>query len=193
MSTRCYIAKQIGEDLYRAICCHFNGYIEHCGAVLLDTYDTPEKVNELLSLGDIKCLGPKLYPAPDQPHGVDCRQEDVTTAYARDLGEEKIEAEVMTLGQLDHPAGEIEYVYIFTRSEQWKFFECGCLEAGLRDVRETLDEVYSQFGLTRPEGYFGMLTNRAIEQLRKEQGLAGTAFQSQEAECQSATQTMQTL
>ena len=46
MSTRCYIAKQIGDNTYRTIFCHYDGYLEHCGAILLDAYNTPEKVDQ---------------------------------------------------------------------------------------------------------------------------------------------------
>ena len=36
MSTRSYIAKQIGDNQFHTIYCHSDGYLTHNGAMLLD-------------------------------------------------------------------------------------------------------------------------------------------------------------
>ena len=67
MGTRSYIARQIGDDQYLTIYCQLNGYPEDTGATLVKHYDTSEKVNALLALGDLYYLREKLSPAPGRP------------------------------------------------------------------------------------------------------------------------------
>ena len=62
MSTRSMIAKQIAEDEYLAVYCHQDGYLSHNGALLLDCYNTPEKVDALLALGELSHLGTYRKP-----------------------------------------------------------------------------------------------------------------------------------
>ena len=141
MSTRSYIAKQIGEDRYKTIYCHCDGYLRHNGKMLLEHYNTPEQVDALLALGDISFLDEKLNPSSESPHSFQYgeRQEGVTLAYGRDRGEQGTDAKVMTMAQLDDPDNWSEYVYIFTPDNQWKYFESGKSQEGLKDVREDLN------------------------------------------------------
>lgn len=103
ISTRSYIAKKIGEDEYLTIYCHADGYLTYNGAMLLDHYNTPERVDALLALGDLSTLQEKLEPDPNLPHSFDYneRQEGVTVAYGRDRGETGTEARVATLADLN--------------------------------------------------------------------------------------------
>ena len=174
MSTRSFIAKQVGDDQYLTVYCHSDGYLTYNGALLLDCYSSPEKVDELLALGDISLLNEKLYPDPDRPHSFDYRQrqDDVTVAYARDRGDKNTQAKVMTLAQLDDPGNWTEYVYIFTRENEWKYFHAGDSKEGLLDVRENLEAEYASHGLTRPEGFYGFLSRSLIEIMRQEQAEA---------------------
>lgn len=173
MSTRSYIAKQVGEDQYNTIYCHSDGYLSYNGALLLDHYNTPEKIDELLSLGDLSLLNVCLNPDPNYPHSFDYneRQEGVTVAYGRDRGEKDVQAEVKTLAELDDPNNWTEYVYIFTQDNEWKYFRAGHSQEGLRDVREDLDAEYASYNLTRPTGYYGFLSDGIAHQLQQEQGM----------------------
>ena len=54
MGTHSIIAKQIGEDKYLTIFCHYNGYPDDNGATLLKHYNTPERVDALFALGDLE-------------------------------------------------------------------------------------------------------------------------------------------
>lgn len=154
MGTRCHIAKKIGDNKYRTIFCQLDGYPEYCGAILLDAYNTPDKLDELLSLGDIYKLGLRLSPSPGEPHGESHRQKDITVAYARDFREEMIEAEDMTLDQLDDFESSIEFVYIFDEDGVWKFFEAGESDYGLRSVKEVLDTAFPDIASNSTGGYF---------------------------------------
>jgi hypothetical protein len=173
MSTRSFIAKQIGEDKYRTIYCHSDGYLTYNGAMLLDHYNTPEMVDKLLDLGDVSYIAEKLEPDPSMPHGFDYnqRQDGVTVAYGRDRGETNVEARDMTLAELDDSNNWTEYVYIFNQDNEWKYFKRNCSAEGLRSVKDDLAEEYAQYGIERPEGFYGFLTNDFIEQVKYEQSL----------------------
>lgn len=62
MGTRSYIAKQIGDNQFLTIYCQLNGYPEHNGDLLVNHYNTPEKVDELLALGDLYYLREFVCP-----------------------------------------------------------------------------------------------------------------------------------
>ena len=56
MSTRCRIAIE-HDGKFESIYCHHDGYLEYVGKKLLKHYNTPERVRELMALGDISSLG----------------------------------------------------------------------------------------------------------------------------------------
>jgi len=59
MSTRSTISIETPEGI-RYIYCHFDGSLEHVGSILKEHYNTPEKINALINLGDISSLGKDL-------------------------------------------------------------------------------------------------------------------------------------
>ena len=59
MGTRSYIGKDIGNGKYSVIFCQLESYLETTGRLLTEHYNTPEKVDALLALGDICFLGEK--------------------------------------------------------------------------------------------------------------------------------------
>ena len=124
MSTRSFIAKQIGDNEYLTVYCHNGGYLSYNGTLL----------------GDGAYLAKGLQRDPDMPHGFDCdkRQKDVTVAYGRDRGDKAVAAKIKTMQELDDPNNWTEYVYIFTRDNEWKYFAAGHSKEGLRDVRADL-------------------------------------------------------
>lgn len=150
MSTRGYIAKQIGPDQFRTVFCHFDGYLEHVGAMLAGHYDTEEMVDKLLDLGDIDALYSKLEPEPGSPHGLDGRQPDVTVAYGRDYGDPESEATVKTLQNIEEEAIWVEYAYVFAEDKRWKFFYNGHADEGMRDLKTVLDEMGVDYGPVEP-------------------------------------------
>ena len=100
MSTRSYIAMKTGENTYRAVYCHYDGYLEYNGRMLLEHYNTQERVKKLLDLGCISSLHEKLEPETGSHHCFDTPDEDVTVFYGRDRGEKGQEAFTCTEEQL---------------------------------------------------------------------------------------------
>lgn len=139
MGTRSLIAKQVGPDEYRTIFCQMEGHLECQGAILLEHFATPDQVDKLLDLGDLYLLHPKLEPEPDQHHSYEKPQAGVVVAYHRDWQCTNVEAEINTLEELDGSGGMIEFVYIFDQENQWKYFQGGYLDEGLRDVKADLE------------------------------------------------------
>ena len=115
MGTRSYIARQIGDDQYLTIYCQLNGYPEDTGATLVKHYDTSEKVNALLALGDLYYLREKLSPDPGR-HGFSAPQPGVTLAYRRDGDCPGWEADYKKPFEELYDAADwagIEYIYIY--------------------------------------------------------------------------------
>ena len=139
MGTHSIIAKQIGEDKYLTIFCHYNGYPDDNGATLLKHYNTPERVDALFALGYLEILREKTEPSPQTPHTADAPQPGVTVAMRRDMELSGCEAVEMTHEELIEPEYEgIEYTYIFNQEGKWLYFPAG-EEYEWRDLKEDLE------------------------------------------------------
>lgn len=189
ISTRSYIAKKIGEDAYLTIYCHADGYLTYNGAMLLDRYNTPERVDALLALGDLSTLQEKLEPDPNSPHSFnyDERQEGVTVAYGRDRGETGTEARVATLADLNDESNWTEYVYVFDENNKWKYFKTGQAKNGLRDVHDDLEKEYQQYDMQRPSGYYGFLDDEIADYLKSQIPSSENMDQGEDEEDQGMT------
>lgn len=176
MSTRSLIAKQIGENKYRTIYCHSDGYLTHNGALLVDHYNTEEMVDKLMALGSLSLLAEKADPDPSKVHGFDYdkRQKGVTVAYGRDRGEKDIQARDLTLEELDSPDSWAIYIYVFNLDKKWQYCTSGESHIGFLDVAEELQEVYGQYGMERPKGYYGYLTSEVAKYFKSREEQGGT-------------------
>jgi hypothetical protein len=100
---------------YKAIFCHWDGYPEHVGKMLKEHYNTPKKVEELISLGDIDCL----YETIGIKHDGTIRQPPAMTTFAnRDLGvrwEDVKPKRFLTFDELKTVASNswAEFLYVF--------------------------------------------------------------------------------
>lgn len=107
MSTNSTIRINRADGTQTGIYCHWDGYVSGVGTILQLAYNTAEKVEELLKLGDLSSLGYYIIPEEGKEHSVDGeRQEDVCLAYHRDRGEEFIQSD-----------GDNEFIYTFDEKE----------------------------------------------------------------------------
>lgn len=118
MSTRSAIIVKTGDKEYKAIYCHWDGYPSHVGRILHEHYNTQEKAEALIALGDISALYENIAPPEGKTHDFDHPCEHVTIAYGRDRGETGIEAKVghnvkWAKHSIDH-----EWFYVF-KDGQW--------------------------------------------------------------------------
>jgi hypothetical protein len=133
MATRSTIAIKT-EDGIKAIYAHWDGYIEHNGRILKNSYTTAEEVNALIELGDISQLGLDL---------------DLTVAYGRDKGDAMTDVEPQTFETIaewvEYFAGSYcEFYYLFD-GQDWivskgKKDADGCFEFDFLEV-EILKEI----------------------------------------------------
>jgi hypothetical protein len=89
-------------DKVKSIYCHWDGYLEHNGAILQEHYDSA-KANNLVALGDLSSLRPNIgvkhafsqfeLPA-DEVEAFKALTEDMCTFYGRDRGEKGVEFKV---------------------------------------------------------------------------------------------------
>lgn len=72
MATRAAIAYQNSNGSIRSVYCHWDGYPEGTGKILLDYYSSDKRVRELISRGSISAVYPYLdctdYHDPENPN-----------------------------------------------------------------------------------------------------------------------------
>ena len=107
MATRSFIGKLNKDNSITGIYCHWDGYPEHAGRILIDNYLTEQQVDQLLALGDLSCIDPAL---------------DKCESYAS-RGEKGVEAKSYKDLQAFYEAGRgswVEYFYVFN----YDFWAC---------------------------------------------------------------------
>jgi hypothetical protein len=110
MSTRSRIGLELSDGSVLSIYSHWDGYPKFNGVKLVEHFNTKEKVQELIDMGDISCIWtnvgwnnetlPETGPLPYSSRGEDCPPRLDTNLN-----------EYLTDGE--------EYAYIFTQNQQW--------------------------------------------------------------------------
>ena len=130
MGTRSRIGVMHGT-VCKSVYCHWDGYLEHNGAILQEHYDSA-KANNLVALGDLSSLKPEIGEKhafsqfelrAEEVAGFKLLTENMCTFYGRDRGETGTEFKVTHtfaefLEQVDHCGGE--YYYIMENG-QWYY------------------------------------------------------------------------
>ena len=142
MGTRSMIAIQnpYSKDV-RAVYCHWDGYLEHNGAILQKHYASSPKVNNLIALGDISSLRPEIgvkhaFSRLETPMDEEVYEKlygNMTTFYGRDRGETGVEFKVFpTLKAAEECYTWSEYFYCFKykksddfQSGEWHYKRAG--------------------------------------------------------------------
>ena len=115
MATRSHIGIKNGNSV-RYVYCHYDGYPEYNGRLLLQNYTTVEKVNELIDGGDLSSLGKEIKT--DLPHSWAKRVEGVCVYYGRDRGETGVGPKTCDID--DYNDNDVDYQYLFdTDINKW--------------------------------------------------------------------------
>ena len=94
MGTRSRIGVMHGDNV-KSVYCHWDGYLEHNGAILQEHYDST-KANQLVALGDLSSLRPNIGEKhafsqfelrAEEVAGFKLLTENMCTFYGRDRGE----------------------------------------------------------------------------------------------------------
>ena len=128
MGTRSMIAIQNPYNkTVRAVYCHWDGYLEHNGAILQKHYSNSPKVNNLIALGDISSLKAEIGEKHDfsrldstLPEAeYEAKYGNMTTFYTRDRGEDAPFKQFPTLKKAESyfEGSWCEYLYVFKYSK----------------------------------------------------------------------------
>ena len=121
MATRSNIAIVNEDKSISSIYCHWDGYPEYVGKLLLNHYNNVGIINELLDLGNLSNLDKNLYST--DIHTFDKPEEGVCVAYGRERGEKDQEAIVFEdLGEFEDSASNswADYQYLFDNGK-WSY------------------------------------------------------------------------
>jgi hypothetical protein len=133
MATRSMIGFEEFDGTVRGIYCHWDGYVENNGKILVENYNTIEDVEALLDLGNLSMLGSEL----GEKHDFNGDVENWCKAYGRDRGDLKTEA--VTYANRDAFADSdswCEYFYLFDGNE---WFYCTLSDVNWKSVQKELD------------------------------------------------------
>lgn len=116
MGTRSMIGIALPSGEVKAIYCHWDGYPEHNGQILLDHYTDRAKVEALIALGSLSILGKELGEKHDF-NDYDARGNGCT-AHHRDRGDELRVETYQSKEWLEENNG-CEFYYTFNTDGTW--------------------------------------------------------------------------
>jgi hypothetical protein len=91
MATRSRIGIVNDNGTVTSIYCHWDGYPDHNGAILVEHYNTESKIRELMDLGCLSILGEVIGEKCDF-NSFNSQHSNQCLAYGRDRGETNIDA-----------------------------------------------------------------------------------------------------
>lgn len=116
MATRSTIAIENYDGTVSQVYCHWDGYLENNGVLLMKHYNSPELVKQLVSLGSISHLEQRIEPKGK--HSFSSPEEGTTVFYHRDRGEELRINEFANMANYTKKFGRQEVNYLYSASEQ---------------------------------------------------------------------------
>lgn len=125
MSTRSMIGK-VYDGKVKAIYCHWDGYPSYTGNMLETYYNNDEIIDELIGLGSLSYIAPRIKPNEGEEHSFECPAKDVTVAYHRDRGEDiqvyEYDSIDKFLYEIYDTTSWIEYLYLWNNGA-WAVYE----------------------------------------------------------------------
>ena len=139
MSTRAAIAKlNTNTNEAKLIYCHSDGYLEYTGKILNEHYNSEDKVDELLSYGDLSIINENIGEKLDVPFNdyTAFANKKQCRFYMRDRGEKNKEATNLSINNAYFQSAEnalleysfenmdVDFVYAFdTRLQKWYVYK----------------------------------------------------------------------
>lgn len=119
MSTPAFIGRLEPDGKITGIRCHNDGYIECVGSLLEQFYSDRNKVDELIKLGSISCLGPEIGQEIDFDKEYDNYKHKQCIAYHRDRHEC---IHIYTKCKINELCSNYLYVYIYDDNDMWTVY-----------------------------------------------------------------------
>jgi hypothetical protein len=113
MATRSLIGIKLNDNIVKTIYCHWDGYPEHNGKLLVENYNTPAAIFDLLELGDLSSLAET--PAKCVAYHRD-RKEPWGMVEPRDMDRDTIIKDAKN----DY---NVDYIYIYNHEFEWECFK----------------------------------------------------------------------
>lgn len=124
MATRSHIGRLNLDGTVDFIYCHFDGYPNCNGRILIEHYTTIDKVNQLLELGGLSCLGAEI--GEKQDFDAPKLSRDWCLAYGRDRGKKDIDKQTTTLSKFIEN-NDVDYAYMFD-GDYWECYDTSSKE-----------------------------------------------------------------
>lgn len=122
MATRSTIAIRIDRTTIQSIYCHWDGYPNHNGKILLEHYTDPKKIQKLIALGNLSTLAKNIGTKHEFERGA----LDECTAYGRDReqpGQEPMTHDSIKEWKEVRQNWGCEYGYLYyPETGKWKTF-----------------------------------------------------------------------
>ena len=146
MSTRAAIAKlNTNTNEAKLIYCHSDGYLEYTGKILNEHYNSEDRVDELLSYGDLSIINENIGEKLDVPFNdyTAFASKKQCRFYMRDRGEKNKEATNLSntnsaenaLLEYSFENMDVDFVYAFdTRLQKWYVYD------NINSMGDKLDE-----------------------------------------------------
>lgn len=147
MGTRSRIGIELQDRSIVSVYCHYDGYPEHNGRILVSDYTTPEAVKELIDGGSMSSLKTEQLwetKAVRNENNEIVRDENDNWLYAplrsaqplyhTERGEEISVEHTNRKEFLSGNSGE-EYAYLFTQKNKWKCYKIGWGKTNTRLVQ----------------------------------------------------------
>ena len=147
MSTRAAIAKlNTNTNEAKLIYCHSDGYLEYTGKILNEHYNSEDRVDELLSYGDLSIINENIGEKLDVSFNdyTAFANKKQCRFYGRDRGEKNKEATNLSntdcaenaLLEYSFENMDVDFVYAFdTRLQKWYVY---------KDINCMGDELYGE-------------------------------------------------
>ena len=122
MATRSFIGILNENETVTGVYCHFDGYPDGVGKKLMEHYSDRAKAAELIALGGLSSLGPRLAPEPGEAHSFREPAPGVTVAYGRDGGESVVTKRYVSIPHMQanvYRDFHAEYAYVINHRGEW--------------------------------------------------------------------------
>ena len=139
MATRSRIAIENEDGTVTSIYCHWDGYPENNGKLLLEHYQDRKKTQKLIDLGSISYLAPDVEPGDGVVHSFEMPTTGIVVAYHRDRGEEHQNCEHRDSEEFFNSDIE-EYGYLLTKEGEW-LVKSVYRGWGIKSVKDVLEFV----------------------------------------------------
>ena len=112
MATRSLIGIKLDNEIVKIIYCHWDGYPTHNGKLLIENYNTPATITELMELGDLSILAET--PAACKAYHL-YRNQQWGMVEPRDVNASEMASVGKEYG--------VDYVYIYNNEFEWECFD----------------------------------------------------------------------